>query len=138
MRVVLDTNVLISAIVFGGNPREILDAVFRGEIALYFSRFILEELEAVLGRPKFGFPPEVIQTILTELNTAGTLFVPTIRIDGIKEDSGDNRMIECAVEANADYLVTGDAHLPDLKRYKQVKIMNPTDYLVILSEGREP
>ena len=137
MKVVLDTNVLISGIIFGGNPREILNAAIRGEIILFFSRYILEELEMVLGRPKFGFPPEVILAILTELNTAGTLVVPTMRIDSIKEDPDDNRIIECAVEANADYLVTGDAHLLDLRRYKHIEIVNPTDYLAILTESRQ-
>jgi putative PIN family toxin of toxin-antitoxin system len=83
MKVVLDTNVLISAIVFGGKPRNILEAVLRGELTLFISEFIIDELKAVLKKPKCGFPSEVIQTILSELHTVGTFVAPSERIFGI-------------------------------------------------------
>jgi putative PIN family toxin of toxin-antitoxin system len=67
LRVVLDTNVLISAILFGGKPRQILEKAIRGEIRLCLSEPILEELKGVLQRSKFDYSPEMIQFILTEL-----------------------------------------------------------------------
>jgi putative PIN family toxin of toxin-antitoxin system len=133
MKVVLDTNVLISAIAFGGKPRQILEAVFRGEIALFLSEYILDELKAVLERPKFGFPSEVILTILSELHTIGTFVTPSTRILEIQEDTDDNRIIECAVAARANYIISGDTHLLNLKQYQNVRIVSPDEYLAIQS-----
>jgi putative PIN family toxin of toxin-antitoxin system len=67
LKVVLDTNVLISGILFGGKPRQILEKAIRGEIRLCLSEPILEELKGVLQRSKFDYSPEMIQLILTEL-----------------------------------------------------------------------
>jgi putative PIN family toxin of toxin-antitoxin system len=131
MKVVLDTNVLISAIVFGGKPRKILEAVFRGELTLFLSEYILDELEAVLKRPKFGFPSEVIQTILSELHAICTFVTPSERILEIQEDPDDNRIFECAVEASANYIISGDTHLLNLKQYQNVRIVSPDKYLAI-------
>ena len=135
MKIVLDTNVLISAIVFGGKPRKILEAVFRGELTLFLSEYILDELKAVLQRPKFGFPSEVIRTILSELHTIGNIVTPSKRIFEIQEDPDDNRIIECAVEGSANYIVSGDTHLLNLKQYQNVRVVSPDEYLVILSEN---
>ena len=136
MKIFLDTNVLISAIVFGGKPRKILEAVFRGELKLFLSEYILDELKAVLQRPKFGFPPEVIRTILSELHTIGNIVTPSKRIFEIQEDPDDNRIIECAVEGSANYIVSGDTHLLNLKQYQNVRVVSPDEYLVILSENK--
>jgi len=131
MKVVLDTNVLISAIVFGGKPRKILEAVFRGELTLFLSEYILDELKAVLERPKFGFPSEVIRTVLSELRAIGNYITPSKQILEIQEDTDDNRIIECAVEANANYIIPGDTHLLNLKQYQNVKVVSPDEYLTI-------
>jgi len=134
MEIVLDTNVLISAIVFGGKPRKILEAVIRGELTLFLSEDILDELKAVLQRPKFGFPSEVIRTILAELHTIGTIVTPSKRIFAIQEDPDDNRILECAVEGSANYIVSGDTHLLNLRQYQNIRIVSPDEYLVILYE----
>jgi len=134
MKIFLDTNVLISAIVFGGKPRKILEAVFRGELKLFLSEYILDELKAVLRRPKFGFPSEVIRTILSELHAIGNIVTPSKRIFEIEEDPDDNRVIECVVEGSAHYIVSGDTHLLNLKQYQNIKVVSPDEYLVILSD----
>lgn len=131
MRVVLDTNVLISAIVFGGNPRKILEAILRGEPKLFLCDYILNELIGVLQRPKFGFSPEVIRSIISDLNAIGHLVTPSLRIRKIKEDLADNRILECAVEANADYIISGDIHLLNQKEYRNIKVITPAEYLTI-------
>jgi len=131
MRVVLDTNVLISAIVFGGNPRKLLEAILRGEPKLFLCDYILNELNGVLKRPKFSFPPDVIRSIISELNSIGNIVTPSIRIRKIKEDPSDNRILECAVEANADYIISGDTHLLNQKVFRNVKVISPADYLKI-------
>ncbi len=135
MKVVLDTNVLISAIVFGGNPRNILEAILRGEAKLFFSEYILDELKGVLQRPKFGFPSEVIQTILSELNANGHVVVkPLAHICEIQEDADDNRILECAIEASANYIISGDTHLLNLKKFRNIRVVSPAEYLKITSE----
>jgi putative PIN family toxin of toxin-antitoxin system len=137
MKVVLDTNVLISAIVFGGNPRKLLEEILRGEPKLFLSDFILDELKGVLKRPKFGFPPEVILSIITELNAIGYIVTPSEKIRKIKEDPSDNRILECAMEAKADYIISGDIHLLSLKGHRNVRVIGPAEYLKIHSKGKE-
>jgi putative PIN family toxin of toxin-antitoxin system len=135
LRVVLDTNVLISAIVFGGIPRKILETVYRGELSSYFSAAIIDELKAVLERPKFGFPSEILQTILSELYNIGIFITPKSRVDLLTEDPDDNRILECAVEADATFLITGDSHLLNLERYNNISIMSPAEYLTIYTQN---
>ncbi len=134
MRVVCDTNVLISALLFGGNPRRILNKAIRGEVQLYLSEAILDELKRVLGRPKFGFSAEALQALYSELTTTGYVVGPSESISDVTEDVSDNRILECALEAKADYLVSGDAHLLNLKRYRNIPIVNPAQFLEIESK----
>ncbi|HUS88390.1 MAG TPA: putative toxin-antitoxin system toxin component, PIN family [Desulfosporosinus sp.] len=137
MRVVLDTNVLISAIVFGGNPRKLLEAILRGEPKLFLCDYILNELIGVLLRPKFDFPPDVIRSIISELNAISYVVTPTVRIRKIKEDPADNKILECALEANADYIISGDSHLLNQKVYRNVKVITPAEYLKIHSKSEK-
>ena len=129
LRVVLDTNVLISAILFGGKPRQILEKTIRGEIRLCLSEPILEEVKGVLKRPKFDYSPEMIQIILTELTGIADIVNPSETIHVVLEDPDDNRILECAVEAGANYVVTGDLHLLKLSRYRDTEILNTAAFL---------
>ncbi len=133
LKVVLDTNVLISAILFGGKPRQILEKTIRGEIRLCISEPILDEFRGVLQRPKFDFSPEMIEVILTELTRVADFVNPSKRIGVVLEDPEDNRVLECAVEAEANYIVTGDSHLLKLSRYQNIEIVNAVAFLEKLS-----
>ena len=129
VKVVLDTNVLISAILFGGKPRQILEKAIRGEIRLCLSEPILEELKGVLQRPKFDYSPEMIQFILTELMGIADFVNPSETIDVVLEDPDDNRILECGVEAGANYIITGDSHLLKLSRYLNIEVLNVAAFL---------
>jgi putative PIN family toxin of toxin-antitoxin system len=107
LRVVLDTNVLISAILFGGKPRQILEKAIRGEIRLCISEPILEELKGVLQRSKFDYSTEMIQVILTELTGVADSVNPSRTINVVSEDPEDNRILECAVEAEMKIVGSG-------------------------------
>jgi hypothetical protein len=133
LRVVLDTNVLISAIVFGGKPRQILELAIRGEIQLCISDPILDEIRGVLRRSKFGYSPEMIQVILTELTAVADFVNPLKAIEVVSQDPADNRIIECAVEAGASYIVTGDTHLLKISWYGSIEIVNAVAFLEKLS-----
>ena len=108
MRIVLDTKVIVSALLFGGKPRRILEGDIRGEIELLLSEPIVEELREVLQRPKFGLPSVLVQTIISELASVGVLVKPTVSINKIRHDPADNRILECATEGHAEYIVSGD------------------------------
>jgi putative PIN family toxin of toxin-antitoxin system len=128
-RVVLDTNVLISAIVFGGLPRKILEMVISGNVHCTLSFAILDELRDVLQRPKFGFSPQQAATVIDELHSICEILNPSLRIRRIKADPDDNRILECAVEAQADCIISGDTHLLELGKYREIPIWNPAAFL---------
>jgi putative PIN family toxin of toxin-antitoxin system len=132
IRIVLDTNVLISALLFGGNPQAVLEKAIMGQIGLALSRDILNELEGVLCGKKFGFPFEIAQGIVRELEAIGELVAPTRKIAVVKVDPYDNMILECAVEANADYVVSGDNHLLELKRFEGIPILSPAQFIEVL------
>jgi putative PIN family toxin of toxin-antitoxin system len=135
LRVVLDTNVLISAILFGGKPRQILEKAIRGEIRLCLSEAILEELKGVLKRSKFDYSPEIIQFVHTELTGIADFVNPSETINVVLEDPEDNRVLECAVEAKANYIITGDFHLLKLSRYRNIEVLNAVAFLEKLSSA---
>jgi putative PIN family toxin of toxin-antitoxin system len=132
LRVVLDTNVLISGILFGGKPRKILEIAIRGDIRLCLSEPILEELRGVLQRSKFDYSPEMIQSILTELTGIADFVNPSETLNVILEDPEDNRSLECAVEAKANYIISGDLHLLKLSRYRNIEVLNVAAFLEIV------
>ena len=129
MRIVLDTNVLISALLFGGRPRIILEKVVRRELTLCISEPILAELAGVLQRPKFGFGATAVNQIVAELSAISELIRPSQEFAVIGADQADNRVIECAVEANAEYIISGDMHLLALKEYGSIQVVSPQAFL---------
>jgi putative PIN family toxin of toxin-antitoxin system len=131
----LDTNVLVSAILFGGKPRQILEKAIRGKIRLCLSEAILEELKGVLQRSKFDYSPEMIQVILTELTGVSDFVNPSKTSNVVSEDPEDNRILECAVEAEANYIVTGDSHLLKLSRYRNIEVVNAVAFLEKVSSA---
>jgi putative PIN family toxin of toxin-antitoxin system len=135
-KAVLDTNVLISAIVFGGIPREILEEVIAGRLEIAISREILHEMEGVLLGKKFKYPQEAVHAIISELATLCEIVFPGQRIDIVHSDPADNRVIECALEARAQYIITGDSHLIELKEVQGISIVTPGEFLAIKAAYR--
>ena len=129
MRVVLDTNVLVSAFAYGGNPRRIVELVVSGEVEMSISEPLVRELQDVLLRQQFDLNPQLVRTALTELNAIAQPVVPRKHHTLIEEDPSDNLVLDCAVEAGAEYIVTGDRHLLRLKQCGKVMIVNPQQFL---------
>jgi len=130
MRVVLDTNVLLSALAFpGSQPDQVLQRVRRGEVELFLSPFILAELERIL-RDKFRFTKRQTDERMNVIRRLATLVEPTERIALVTAKDDDNRILECALAARADYLVTGDKeHLLPLRSIGTTRIVTPAALL---------
>jgi len=127
LRITCDTNVIISALNFPGTPSRILDMAEQGEIRLAVSDDILNEVERVLRRPKFGWSQDRIDNALREIATFTQHVDPKNRIDVITEDPTDNRILECAAAGSSDYLVSGDKHLLKVGKYAGIKIVTPAE-----------
>ena len=132
MRVVLDTNVIVSGLNFPGNERLVLELALSGRFELCLSPFILEEVTGVLGR-KFDWAEERSSQAIRALRDAATVIEPRRLPEVIEGDHADNRILECAVEAAADYLVTGDRrHLLPLEEHQGARIVNAPRFLSII------
>ena len=130
--VVIDTNIFISGLNFKGKPREILDLMRREIIEVFISPFIFEEIDRVLEED-FGWEKEQIEKTLKMIRDKTIEVQPKIKVLIIKEKESDNRIIECAVEGKAQYIISGDKrHLLSLKEYKGIKILSPSEFLRFL------
>jgi len=125
--VVADSNVIISAIVFGGVPEAIISLVRHGQVELMLSRFILEEIAGVLSRPKFGWAPDDIAEALRSFPYR-IVAIGKRRVS-IARHPPDNRVLECAVASKAEFLITGDRHLLDVESYFRTRIVTPRQFL---------
>lgn len=129
MRVVLDTNVIISALNFPGNERMVLELALRGRFEFFLSLFILEEVAGVLTR-KFGWDEERAGQAIRALENAATVIEPPRLEEVIEGGHADNRVLECAAATGADYLVTGDRrHLLPLGEHRGTVIINAPRFL---------
>jgi putative PIN family toxin of toxin-antitoxin system len=127
-RVVLDTNVVVSAHLNGeGHERHVLDLALAGKLQFVVSEPILEEYAGVLGRPKFGIDRRQVSRALRLLRAAARVVHPR-RALKVTRDPADNCFLECAEASKADYLVTGNKrHFP--KAWKQTEIVNARELL---------
>jgi putative PIN family toxin of toxin-antitoxin system len=132
IRVVADTNIYISAIVFGGTCEEILALARAGVVELFFSPAIQKELRSVLRRT-FGWPESQVREALAEVSALTSLVRPPVRLSGILACEQDHRILECALAAKVDFLVTGDKqHLQPLKTFRGIPIVSPREFLDLL------
>jgi len=128
-KVVIDTNVFISSF-FGGIPREIINQWKDGDIILCLSQEIIEEYLEVLNRLGLKDKNEIRK--LTKLfaegyNSVYSAKTPTIEV--VEEDPDDNKFIECAVALDCKTIVSGDKHLKNIKKYIDIEIMSPKEFI---------
>jgi putative PIN family toxin of toxin-antitoxin system len=127
--VTADTNIFISALVFpGGKPFQLLQLARASKINLTVSEAILDEISGVLAR-KFGWPPADIADARKWITEIARTAMPAVHLDVIREDPPDNRILECAVAAGSDYIVSGDNDLLRLGRYDSIEILSVSDFL---------
>jgi putative PIN family toxin of toxin-antitoxin system len=128
VRVVFDTNVLVSALVFpGGQGEAALRRIIEETDQLVLSRPILNELLEVLGR-KFARDTEELAHVAVFLSELTVVVAPKRRLRVVK-DEPDNRILECAVAGRAEVIVTGDKALLALKRFENIRVLTLRGYL---------
>ena len=130
IRAVIDTNVFLSALFWGGIPLKVIKLAFSGKITGITSLAIINELEEKLLK-KFEYPKDQTSQYL-EIILAVFLVVKPKQKVNVVEDPKDNKIIEAAIEANAQYIITGDKHLLKIKKYQNIKIVTPREFLETL------
>ena len=133
MKIVLDANVFISAFFWGGNPRTIVERVISGIDELFITKEILDEIENVIKRPKFHADTDRINYFINSIEEIGTKIAPQKLLRNGSKDISDNKYLECGMSANADYIITGDIHLLEIKKYEKITIVNAKYYLDIVN-----
>ena len=132
LKFVFDTNVFVSALMSKrGNPALLLDRV-RKSYTLFISKDILGELKDAISRDKFDYTETEVNTFVEAIISFADVVNPEIKIDAIKADPDDNKILECAVTSGASYIVSGDKHLLELKEYRKIKIITPKAALDLL------
>jgi putative PIN family toxin of toxin-antitoxin system len=131
VRVVIDTNVVISALLFGGIPGQLIPLWKSGHIITLASAEIIDEYIRVMAYPKFKLSEEEIHYLLYyeilpyfDLVSVGPALSPII-----EKDPSDDKFIICAVAGKANFILSGDQHLLSRKNYKKIKILNPEQFL---------
>lgn len=131
MKVVIDTNVFVSSFINPeGTPRKIIDLWKLGKIVICLSDEIITEYISVLLRLGLQGEKEIGELLELFRRKFNIVFVSTDRtLQLIVADPGDDKFIECALVANAHVIISGDKHLIEFKKYKDVKILTPSDFI---------
>lgn len=129
MRIVCDTNVLVSGILFGGHARQILLLASRGRLTNFISDDILHEAKDVLLRPKFKLSPQQVIAIIALFRDTFELVFPVQRHKVVQSDPDDDRILDAAVEAQAEIIVSGDKHLLSLGLWRGIRILSPAEFV---------
>jgi putative PIN family toxin of toxin-antitoxin system len=130
-RVVIDTNIYISAIFWGGKPREIVD-LGRDEKILIFTSSEIEGEIAEKLRTKFRLGKDEIDQITLDFSTFTIPVKITNAIKTVPHDPDDDKFIQCAVSCNANFIVSGDKHLLNMKEYHGIRILKAPEWLSLL------
>ena len=126
-RVVFDTNIYLSAFTFGGKPEVLFEMARADSIQLIVSTSIRAELASIM-KNKFAWDDEDIREILMVIGWHAELVKPGMRLR-VLEDDADNRVLECAVEGRAEWIISGDHHLLSLKEFRGIPIVRVSDFL---------
>jgi putative PIN family toxin of toxin-antitoxin system len=129
MRAVVDTNVIVSALLWGGVPRQILDAARQRRFQLFSSPQLLGELQEVLNRPKFAHvinrtsvdPRDLVLGYAALASLVRPAQIPVV----IAADPDDDAVLACAIASNCSLIVSGDSHLLNLAKYGSIEIVTP-------------
>jgi len=137
IRVVLDTNIIVSATILRkGHSAQVLDLWREEKIELAVSLPILEEMRKVLKRARIikqqSMAQQDVKALIEGFRESAVLTSGRLNLEVVREDPEDDKFIICAVEAGADYIVSGDTHLLKLKEYQGIRIVPPREFLRLM------
>jgi putative PIN family toxin of toxin-antitoxin system len=132
VRIVPDTNILISAAIWGGNPASLLEAGVRGEVEFFISPSILDETTRILRRK--GIDQARIDVIVEFIQAATTEVTASPLLNVVPGDPKDDHIVAAAVAAKAEAIVTGDKHLLRMGSYEGISMLTPADLLRLLGK----
>lgn len=128
IKIVIDTNVFLSALFWNGKPKKVIELALEKKIMGVTSTEILSELEEKLLK-KFKYPENQTNSYLKLIIENFEIVKPKVKVDVVKDDPDDNKIIETALESKAKYIVTGDKHLLNIDSYKKIIILTPNQLI---------
>lgn len=141
MRIVADTNIVVSGLLWSGPPRQVLAAAFRGETEVACSNMLLIELDDAPHRPRFAPRPATLgltaQEAILQFMSVAELVVPPVIDPVITQDPDDDAVLACAIAAEADVIVSGDSHLLGVGEYRGIPILTASAFLARLENEME-
>lgn len=137
LKIVIDTNVLVSALIKpGSSPELIILMILNDQVGLYISSDIFQEYRKVMSRGKFGkyLNSKSIKSFLTEIKRRAVEISPQVAVQVVKEDPADNKFLECALEAKADFFITGNKRHFPFKKFHETRIVTPAEFLSMITD----
>ena len=135
IKVVFDTNVIVSAALYEKSlPALLLSLGLEDKVMFFVSQALLNEYEAVLKRPRFKLAEKQITELMGEINRKAFIVTPARRLNILKEDEPDNRVLECVYKARADFIITGNKRHFPFEEFKGSKIVTPREFINSISE----
>jgi len=135
LKIVIDTNVLVSALIKpDSTPELIVLMILNNQVTMYISNEVFQEYKQVLNRGKFEkyLNSKKIKSFLSRIKRCAIKIRPKVTVDIIKDDPADNKFLECALEAEADFLITGNIkHFPP-KKFHKTQIVTPSEFLSMI------
>jgi putative PIN family toxin of toxin-antitoxin system len=130
-----DTNVIVSAALYEESlPALLLSLALEDEVRLFVSPALLHEYETVLKRPRFKLDENEIMELMKKINRIAVMVTPTKRLSILKTDEADNQILECALKARVNFIVTGNKRHFSFEEFKGVRIVTPRGFIDQISE----
>ena len=129
MKIVIDSNVFVSSFFWGGYPRKVYERIINSFDELYITNEIIMEIKSVMKSSKFNLNNIEIEEYIRIIEKYSKKIVSKQIPESISRDKDDDKILQCGLDGNVDYIITGDKDLLVLKKYKRIKIINPKDYI---------
>jgi putative PIN family toxin of toxin-antitoxin system len=132
MKIVIDSNIFVSSFFWGGHPKEVFERVINGFDELFITDEIIKEIISVMSSKKFNVNSSEIEDYIKIIGKYSKIIISKSVLGSISRDRDDDKILQCGLDGNVDFIITGDKDLLVLKEYETIKIIKPKDYLEIV------
>jgi putative PIN family toxin of toxin-antitoxin system len=132
MKIVIDTNIFVSSFFWEGHPQKVFERVINGLDELLITDEIIKEITSVMSSNKFTVDSGEVEDYVKIIEKYSKKVITKNVPESISRDKDDDKILQCGITGNADFIVTGDKDLLVLKEYQKIKILKPKDYLEIV------